>query len=108
MIARVNPSRCRFRNADDALMCHRRDPSELSGGMQQLFAAHLFTNPSVLLMDEPFAALEAMTQNQINIEFLTIWRHTKKTALLMTHSVSEAVYFIDYARRLRSALGKQT
>jgi NitT/TauT family transport system ATP-binding protein len=72
-------------------------PRELSGGMQQRasIVRSLSVNPSVLLMDEPFGALDAFTRDEMNLLIQEIWMETKKTIAFVTHSIAEAIFLAD-------------
>ncbi len=103
------PLRKEMRKADAKEIAHRflkmvqlsnytkHSPHELSGGMQQrvALARALSMNPKVLLMDEPFGALDEQTRSRLHVELEKIWLETKKTVLFVTHSINESIKLSD-------------
>jgi NitT/TauT family transport system ATP-binding protein len=99
-LKRVPPDRQRVQQLLDRVGLsgfENKFPRELSGGMQQRasIVRSLSVNPSVLLMDEPFGALDAFTRDEMNILIQEIWMETRKTIAFVTHSISEAVFLAD-------------
>jgi len=86
----------------------RSAPDELSGGMQQRVAIcrALILDPAILLMDEPFSALDALTREEIQLELLAMHQATRKTTLFVTHSVNEAVLLSDRVAVMSSNKGR--
>ena len=85
-------------------------PRQLSGGMRKRVdvARAIITKPEVLLMDEPFAALDVMTKQKLQEQFLKIWNETRMTVVFVTHDLEEALYMADRVVVMSSHPGRIT
>lgn len=88
--------------------CEQKYPQQLSGGMQQrtAIARAFIHDPKLILMDEPFGALDALTREQMNLEMLRIWRESGKTIVFVTHSIQEAVFLSSHCAVLSAGPAK--